>query len=175
MEYRSNARLFGLPLLHIASGTSVDGAYRRGVATGWVAIGDIAIGVLFACGGLALGGISVGGAALGLLSLGGLALGLLAIGGLGLGAVAVGGAAFAWYAAIGGLAVAYDTAIGGAAFGHHVVSPLSPTFMSTHPLRRAPFRWSDAALLIVLVWALLAVARTIQERRRENRSPNPHG
>lgn len=167
MEYRSNATLLGLPLLHIATGSSIDGVYRRGVATGWVAIGDVAIGVFLALGGFALGGISVGGASLGLLSLGGLSLGVLAIGGLGLGVVAVGGAAFAWHFAIGGLAVAYDNAIGGAAFGQHVVSPLSSDFMSTHPLRRAPFRWSDAAWFIILVWALLAFARMIQERRKE--------
>ena len=108
MEYRSSASFLGLPLVHVATGGSIDGRYKRGVATAWVAFGDIAIGVLFACGGVALGGISLGGAALGLLPVGGLALGLLAVGGLALGLVAVGGAAFAWHAAIGGLAVAHD-------------------------------------------------------------------
>ena len=101
MEYRSSASFLGLPLVHVATGQSIDGRYRRGVATAWFAVGDIAIGVFFACGGVAVGGISLGGAALGLLPIGGFALGLFAVGGLGLGVVAVGGAAFAWYAAIG--------------------------------------------------------------------------
>src|SRR2546422_7125966 len=108
MEYRSSASLLGLPLVHIATGALIDGRYQRGIATAWFAVGDIAIGVCFACGGVSLGGISLGGVALGLLPIGGFALGLLAVGGLGLGVVAVGGAAFAWYAAIGGLAGAHD-------------------------------------------------------------------
>src|SRR5262245_60795418 len=57
MEYRSSASLLGLPLVHIATGAVVDGRYRRGVATAWFAVGDIAIGMLFACGGVALGGV----------------------------------------------------------------------------------------------------------------------
>jgi hypothetical protein len=81
MEYRSSASFLGLPLVHIATGALTDGGCRRGVATAWFAVGDIAIGVFFACGGVALGGISLGGAALGLLPIGGFAFGLLAVGG----------------------------------------------------------------------------------------------
>src|SRR5262249_36781530 len=102
MEYRSSASFLGLPLVHVATGALVDGRYRRGVATAWFAVGDIAIGVFFACGGVALGGISLGGAAFGLFPIGGFALGLLAVGGLGLGIVAGGGAAFSWGAPVGG-------------------------------------------------------------------------
>jgi hypothetical protein len=167
MEYRSSASLLGLPLVHIATGTSGARGYRRGVATGWVAIGDIAFGILFAFGGVALGGISVGGASLGVVSLGGLALGLLAIGGLGVGVVAMGGAAFAAYAAIGGLAVGYEYAIGGVAFAPHVVSPLSPERVPRSPIPHAPFRLSDAVVFLLIVVALLAVARAVHARRNE--------
>jgi len=167
MEYRSSANLLGLPLVHIAVGSSAAGGYRRGVATGWVAIGDVAFGVLFACGGVALGGITIGGASLGVVSLGGLALGLLAIGGLGVGVVAMGGVAVAAYAAIGGLAIGYEYAIGGAAFAPHVVSPLSPDHGSAPPIPRAPFHWSDATFLVVIVVGLLALARAVHARRNE--------
>jgi len=167
MEYRSSASLLGLPLVHIATGVVVDGRYRRGVATAWFAVGDIAIGMLFACGGVALGGVSLGGAALGLLPIGGVALGLLAIGGLGLGIVAAGGVAVAWYAAIGGLAVAHDYAIGGVALAQSVIIPSPSDSLPLSSIPHAPFRWSDALLLIAIVGALLVVARSIQARRKE--------
>jgi hypothetical protein len=167
MEYRSRASFLGLPLVHIATGQLMDGRYRRGVATAWLAIGDIAIGVFFACGGVTLGGISLGGIALGLLPIGGVALGLLAVGGLALGVVAVGGAAFAWYAAIGGLAVAHDYAIGGVALAQTVIAAPSSQSLPLSSIPHAPFHWSDALLLIVIVGALLIVALSIRGRRKE--------
>ena len=166
MEYRSRLRFLGLPLVHVATGGVADGAYRRGVATGWVAVGDIAIGIFFSCGGVAVGGVTLGGASVGLVSIGGLALGLIALGGLSAGVIALGGAAFAWYAAIGGLAIAHDFAIGGAAFAQHVVSPqaLKSQYGSPHP--QAPFRLEDALWLLVIVVALLLFARRIQQWRK---------
>ena len=165
MEFRSRARLLGIPLIHIATGAVTEGRYRRGVATAWFAVGDIAIGVLFAGGGVALGGISLGGAALGVVPIGGLALGLLAAGGLAFGVVAVGGAAFAWYAAIGGLAVAYEYAIGGVALAQNVLSPQSSKPLPPTAIPHAPFHWSDALLLIEIVVALLFLALLVQRRR----------
>src|SRR5512142_610022 len=108
MEYRSRATFLGLPLVHVATGTLVDGRYSRGIAVGWIALGDVAIGVLIGCGGVALGGITVAGLGLGMLAVGGLAIGMLALGGLALGVVAIGGGAIAWYAAFGGLAIARE-------------------------------------------------------------------
>ncbi len=87
-EYKSKVMLLGLPLIHVASGRGPDN--RRRVAKGWIAFGDIACGVLFAAGGIAVGGLS-----LGVVSLAGLALGVFAFGG---------GAAGVW--AVGGLALA---------------------------------------------------------------------
>jgi len=166
MRYRSSASFLGLPLVHIATGALIDGRYRRGVATAWFAVGDIAIGVFFACGGVALGGISLGGAAFGLFPVGGFALGLLAVGGLGLGIVALGGAAFAWYAAIGGLAVAHDYAIGGVALAQTVLTPRSSESLPLSSIPHAPFAWSDALLLIVIVGALLFIALSVRARRK---------
>jgi hypothetical protein len=119
MEYKSPVRLLGIPLVHFATGRLEAGQYRRGIARGWVAIGDIAFGALFAVGGIAVGTIGVGGLALGVIALAGLSIGIAAVGGAAIGLVAVGGAAIGWTAAVGGLAVAREFALGGAAFAPH--------------------------------------------------------
>jgi hypothetical protein len=115
-EYRSQAMLFGLPLVHIAYGIDPETGRKR-IAKGIIAIGDLAIGGL-AIGGGAIGGLAIGGGAIGLIALGGGAIGLLlAIGGAALGGVALGGAAIG-VVALGGGAVGYY-ALGGGAFGVH--------------------------------------------------------
>jgi hypothetical protein len=167
VEYRSQARLLGLPLVHITTGEMIEGRYQRGIATAWIAIGDIAFGALFACGGVAIGGISLGGASLGLLAMGGLALGMVALGGLGVGVVAVGGGAIAWYAAIGGLAIARDYAIGGLAMARNVIGPSVPGRWPLSSIPHPPFRWSDAGILIMILTGLLVVAVSVQQRRKE--------
>jgi hypothetical protein len=105
-EYRSEAEIFGWPLIHIAQGINPETGAPR-IAKGFIAVGNIAIGGL-AVGGLAIGGITIGGLGLGLLSFGGVALGILAaFGGLALGGLfAIGGAAISLAYAIGGLALA---------------------------------------------------------------------
>ena len=167
MEYRSKASLLGLPLVHVATGALVDGRYRRGIARGWIAIGDLAFGVLFACGGIALGGITLAGGAVGLLSIGGVAFGFCAVGGLSVGVVALGGAAVAWYAAAGGLAVAHDFAVGGLALARKVIDPQVPGAASLPPLPHPPFRWSDALVLIGLIAALVVAFLSLRARRKE--------
>lgn len=167
MEYRSKVSLLGMPLVHVATGAVVDGRYRRGIATGWIAIGDLAFGVLFAGGGIAIGGITLGGGALGLISIGGVALGLCAVGGLSVGVVALGGAAIAWYAAVGGLAVAHDYAIGGLAVARNVIHPDTSGPASLPPLPHPPFRWSDALVLIGLIAALIIAFLSLRARRKE--------
>jgi hypothetical protein len=167
MDYRSSARLLGSPLVHIAVGAADNESHRRGVAAAWIAIGDVAIGVLFACGGVAVGAISLGGAAFGMLPMGGFALGLVVVAGIGLGVVAVGGVALAWYAAIGGLALAHDYAIGGIAWARRVIIPPSSGSRSISSIPHAPFHWSDALLLVLIAGALLLVARTVHARGKE--------
>jgi hypothetical protein len=167
MEYRSRAALLGLPAIHIATGSMVEGRYKRGVATGWIAIGDIAVGVVFSCGGIAVGGIALGGLTLGLFPLGGLAVGLVAFGGFSVGVVAIGGLALGWYAAIGGLAVAHDYAVGGVAVAQNVLHPLQPGIMSLSSIPHPPFRWSDAVVFSLIVVGLVLLVLTIQAKRRE--------
>jgi RNA polymerase sigma factor (sigma-70 family) len=142
--FRSKATLMGFPLIDInvrdpqppggtkpAGPSDPDFDSGRGVARGWIAIGDDARGILLAIGGiargfialggLAIGGFSVGGCALGLVAFGGGALGLIAIGGGALGVVAFGGLAIGWQA-VGGGAIAWDVACGGGAVAWHAAS-----------------------------------------------------
>lgn len=142
-EYRSKTHIFGVPLLHIATG--IDPAtHQRRIAKGIIAIGDQAIGVLaiggaafglFAIGGMAVGGVTLGGLSIGLaLALGGGAFGCgLAIGGFAMAPIAVGGCAIGYYAT------------GGAAFGFH---PYGAN--ARDPAAQAFFRDSAATLLRLL-------------------------
>jgi len=142
-EYRSRATLLGLPLVHWRS----FGKVRRPgekvkPAIGWIAFGEHAYGILYASGGLAVGGISTGGISIGLLSFGGLSIGLLALGGFAIGALALGGGAIGWvasggmalgwHAAMGGMVAAHDLACGGAALGNHVNDALARGFFQQH-------------------------------------------
>ncbi|MBI3818731.1 MAG: serine/threonine protein kinase [Planctomycetes bacterium] len=112
-EYKSERKVFGIPLLHIANGMNPETG-RPYVAKGIVAIGNTAVGVL-AIGGAAFGGIAIGGMSFGVLAaLGGIAIGT----GISLGGVAVGSLA------VGGLAVGIYS-LGGAAFGLRTVSAVT--------------------------------------------------
>jgi zinc protease len=127
--YRSSASFLGIPLIDIqVSNPSLTGEPQPvKTAFGWIAIGDRAVGILVAIGGVARGGIaigglsigliSIGGASFGLLSAGGLAIGAIAVGGLGIGGIAFGGGALGWQAAGGG-AIAWDVAAGGGAVAY---------------------------------------------------------
>jgi hypothetical protein len=167
MEYRSSIGLLGLPLVHVSTGAIVDGRYRRGVATAWLAVGDIAVGVVCACGGVALGGLCVGGVAVGLLPIGGFALGVLAIAGLAVGVIAIGGAAIAWYAAVGGLAVANEYAVGGVALARTVLAPPASKALPWSSIPHAPFQWVDAFTLALICVVLVVIALAVQSRRKE--------
>jgi hypothetical protein len=131
-RYRSEAVLFGWPILSIAFGPDPDKGEMKGLARGVIAIGDAAIGGI-AIGGASLGVISVGGMSVGLCSIGGCSIGVLAaiggaaigmgasVGGATIGSLASGGAAIG-IAAQGGGAVGYY-ASGGGAFGAHTITP----------------------------------------------------
>ncbi len=127
-EYRSRATLLGLPLVHVRHGAGVPGA---GPARGWIAVGDRAVGVLFAAGAFAVGGVSVGTVSAGVVSVGVVSIGVVSLGTLGLGLLAVGTVAAGWWAlsglwsvgweaaASGGLAAAWDFGGGAHAFAAH--------------------------------------------------------
>jgi len=129
-EYRSQAGLFGLPLVHIRIGDRF--AILRQPVKAWIAVGNTAMGGLFAFGGLAIAPLSLGGLSLGLLSFGGLAVGVVSLGGVASGAwplfggLLVGWQAFggcfaiAWSAAVGNFALAHDFALGGMAHAAQV-------------------------------------------------------
>ena len=108
-EYCSSLRLLGLPLLHIRLGKP---GWSSKV-TAWIAVGNCAIGGVFALGEVAVAPLSIGGVAIGILPLGGCGIGVFALGGLAVGWQAFGGLALAWNAALGVVAVAHDFALGG--------------------------------------------------------------
>ena len=119
-EYRSRAEFLGLPLVHARIGGGM--LTQKEPVKAWIAVGDTAIGGLFAFGGLAIAPVSIGGCAFGLVPFGGMAVGVLPLGGLAIGGWAFGGlavgwqafgaCAFAWNAAAGGVAIAHDVALG---------------------------------------------------------------
>lgn len=102
-------------------------------------MGDLAYGVLFAFGSIAVGGIAVGAGAVGLLSLGGFAIGVLSLGGAGVGVwalggvalgwIAFGGLAIAWKAAVGGIALARQFAVGGPSLAIHANDEIAKAFV----------------------------------------------
>ncbi len=73
-EWTSKQRLFGLPLVHVASGYD-PATGRIRIAKGIIAIGNVAVGGV-AVGGVSLGAIAIGGVTAGIVSLGGVALAL---------------------------------------------------------------------------------------------------
>ena len=158
MDYRSDASLLGLPLIHVRTAEIVDGRVRRGVARGWVAVGDIAFGVVFSVGGVAWGGISLGGLALGLVSLAGMSLGGYAIGGLAIGYYALGGLAIAWQGALGGVAIAKAFALGGLAIAEHANDPEAQEFMRTSMVRfgRTLLEHSQWFLILTIIPVVFA-------------------
>jgi predicted Ser/Thr protein kinase len=148
-EYRTKATLFGLPLVHIATGVNPVTGERR-VARGIFAYGDTAVGVV-AVGGFALGGVAIGGAAIGVIAVGGLGIGLvLAIAGLALGGIAYGGGAVG-VVALGGGAVGYYAFGGGVwavhGMGGNAGDPEAVAFFTPWV---GPWLWPTSMLCMVL-------------------------
>ena len=147
-EYRSTTTLFGLPLVHVATGIDPTTGGLR-IAKGIIAVGHVAVGMI-AVGGVAVGGVTLGGVSLGILSLGGLSVGaLLAIGGCALG----GGLSFGGLAvstiAVGGMAVGYY-AIGGGTAGVHTLSPAHVDPEVEKLLTPWAMDWAQAGPLLAL-------------------------
>jgi len=183
-EYRSRATLFGLPLVHWKSfGKVRKPGEKIQPAVGWIAFGERAYGILYASGGIAVGGISTGGLSIGLLAFGGCGIGLLSFGGLAIGAIALGGGAIGyiasggmvlgWHAAFGGMVAAHELACGGAALGNHVNDAVARGFFQNH-------RWLDftQAEPRNIFWLLCFGPMSLQmviwiwwRRRMEKRAP----
>ena len=145
-------------------------------AVGWIAIGNLAYGVLFAFGGVAVGAVSIGGAVVGLVAIGGGALGLLSIagvavgvwanGGAALGYLASGGGAMGWLAAHGGAAVAHSFAVGGSAVAEHANDAAARAFIRGNVFFQYSERFMRHGELLIwlpmtlVVWQLLSLRRT---------------
>jgi len=165
MNYKSSMSLLGIPLVHVAIGPPEGSRTGRGIAKGWIAIGDISFGIAFAIGGLAVGGLSLGGLSVGVVALAGLSLGVWSVGGLAIGVFAVGGCAIAAWAASGGLAIATEYAVGGLAIGAHANTDVarsyfeSSTFFCVATLAARHSRW------LLLLAVVLPVGAVLKSRR----------
>ena len=162
-EYCSRARFLGMPLVNVRIGGNI--LTQKSAVKGWIAIGDTAVGGLFAFGGIAVAPLSVGGCAIGLLPFGGMAIGLIALGGLSVGAwafgglalgwQAFGGCAVAWNAAAGGVAVAVDYALGGTAQAAEANTAAARGFIQEQGFfRTASYAFQHYLAWLNLVWVL---------------------
>jgi hypothetical protein len=159
MVYRSSLTFLGLPLVDIATGTTVDGKYKRGIARGWIAVGDISYGALLSLGGVAAGLVALGGLSIGLVAFGGLAIGGCALGGAAVGGWAIGGGAYALHAAVGGQAIAMMYAKGGQAIARHTTDLAAQDFFSQSIFFRigeALMNHSQWFLMLLLIPGILA-------------------
>jgi RNA polymerase sigma factor (sigma-70 family) len=172
IEYRSPWTLLGWPLIHIHFGGA---ASQRLPAKGWIACGNVAYGILFASGGMAVGavsmggiavgGVAIGGCSVGLLTFGGMAFGVFATGGLAVGYMACGGASIAWLAACGGAAVAHNFALGGAALAQHANDPAARTFARNSVLLSHAFLFVNLSILL----SCLSMVPEVLYRRKQSR------
>jgi RNA polymerase sigma factor (sigma-70 family) len=171
-EWRSKTTLLGLPLWHVRLDVS---ATSTKPVVAWVAVGDYAVGVLFALGTVSVGGVSVGAVSVGLIDVGTVALGavsigavpvgLLAVGTVSAGLVAFGGVAFGWRAAGGAAAFGHELAGGELALAPHANDAVAAEFFT---------RIHSGALcqaLLVLTAVLVVVPLTwLRRRARKLRS-----
>lgn len=180
-EHRSKFILLGQPLVHIRVGGGLTAAATP--AKAWIAAGDLAVGRLFAMGGVAIAPVSIGGLAVGLLSFGGGAVGMITLGGLSFGGWAFGALAFGWQA-FGGCAIAWNAANGGVAVAHDfalggVARALQVNNWAARSQMRASlfFYYAPQALRhlawLNLLWVIPMLVRwriIARSRRKESRS-----
>ncbi len=172
-EYRSSVTLLGWPLIHIRIGGGF--LARQKPVKAWIAAGDLAVGLLFAFGGVAIAPICIGGLGIGLfawagfaiggMAWGGLAVGAWALGGLAFGWQALGGCAIAWHAAAGGAAVANDLAVGGFAHAAQANNEFATQAIQANAFFRSGqlffrhFAWLNLVWIVPMIiwWSLLRV------------------
>ncbi len=161
MSYKTKFTLLGLPLVHIATSKMENGQLGRGIAKGWIAIGDISFGIILSVGGVAFGGVAIGGIAVGLLSFAGMAIGVLAFGGGAIGVLATGGGAIAWHAATGGFAMANEYALGGQAIANYANDVIAKdyfansVFFSSAKVVGEHSRWFLLLVLLPIIQGLI--------------------
>lgn len=173
-EFRSRWSFLGLPLVHVRLHPRRDEAIRP--ALGWIAIGNYAFGILFACGGVSVGAVSLGGLSVGLVSIAAVSLGFLALGGLAIGVYAMGGVAvgliatgafsFGWVAAEGRYAVAREFALGVHAAARQANDEAARAFFAARPWLDLRSTAGKALLSLVwLPWILIFIGHVVRARR----------
>ena len=167
-EYKSRFRLAGVPLLHFRFGMPEKDDTP---VVGWIAGGELAFGLLFAWGSIAIAPVSVGIISCGLFTIGAVGIGLfgigcVAIGLIGFGSAAVAYKAFASLSALGwesafsqGFSLAKDAAIGPVAFAVQVNNDQAYELSNLAALDSA-FLWLMGAIaaLVIIPSALYASA-----------------
>ncbi|MFO1513998.1 MAG: hypothetical protein U1F83_13945, partial [Verrucomicrobiota bacterium] len=178
LDYRSKATLFGLPLVHVASGLD-PATGRQRVAKGIIAIGGLAKGVI-AFGGLAIGGIAVGGGAVGVIAIGGGAVGLISFGGLAIALLAAFGGGAIGFVALGGGALGYLT-FGGGTIGIHAYDAITQDpvaerfFLPWAKVLMANIQWINFAVLVPMLLIGVGVPLWLQRRMATRTSEDATG
>ncbi len=181
LEWRTEAKLLGLPLVHFRHGGD-PGDYRPIKA--WIAIGNVAFGGLMAFGSIAIAPISVGGFALGAVVFGGFSAGILTYAGFGfgvwgiggciIGLFTVGGCAIAWNAALGGIAIARQFALGGAAVALHGNDAAAQAFIQHAKFFQVSYllvtKWLWPTMLAATVPSVLLSLALRRARRRASQT-----
>jgi RNA polymerase sigma factor (sigma-70 family) len=174
-EYRSKSTLFGLPLVHVRIGDRF--AILKKPVKAWIAVGNSAIGGLFACGGGAIAPVSVGGLSIGVLSFGGLAVGGVALGGIALGVWPLFGGlvagwqafygcfAIAWRAAVGEFALAHDFALGHFALAAQSNNEVARQFIEPNWFYRSAGYINHHWLWLNLFWLIPFLIQWLVSRR----------
>ena len=168
MEYKSQKTLLGLPILHVCTGRVVDGKFKRGIAKGWVAIGDISFGVVLSLGGVAFGGIAAGGVSVGAIAMAGLSIGIYSFGGAAFGVWALGGLAVAVYASIGGIAIATEYALGGLAVAEQMNNATAEAYFKGETFFIIARKVADHSrwfILLAFIPAIQATWKRIKNKR----------
>jgi RNA polymerase sigma factor (sigma-70 family) len=182
LEYRSKFVLFGLPFIHIRASGGLTAPVVP--VRAWIASGDLAIGLLFASGNLAIAPVSIGACAIGLLSFGGCAVGLISLGGLSVGLRSFGVLAFGWHvfgacaiawnAANGGIAIAHNFAFGGIAYALQANNHAAGSFFQQDLLFHNPRRLLFYLAWLNLLWVIPMLARwrvVASDRCRRDSTP----
>ena len=177
LEHRSTTEFLGAPLVHVRFGGSTAGQPVHA----WIAAGDVAVGRLFALGGVAVAPVCVGGFGAGLAVFGGFGAGALVYAGFGLGVwalggfvtgwLAAGGCAIAGQAALGGICLAGEHALGGVALAPHANEAVARAYLEGSTFFRFAYPLLTKWLWTTMVAATLPTLALHLGSRRRSRSP----
>lgn len=179
-EYKSPIKLLGVTLIHVKFDMAEDGDKP---ATGWIAAGDRAYGLLFAWGGFAVAPISVGIISIGLVTAGTVGFGIVGVGMIGVGILAIGASAIGykafgslssmgWESAFSqGFSLAREAAIGPISFAKEINNELASSILNL-PLadQSNPIILGVIAVLVIVpvVWYSQAVRKRLRVPSLQN-------